>query len=188
MCLGRTGGTATPRLLRDSRRWWFGVCSHRAVALGLCCRNGLVYVAPETCLGRAGGTATLRLLRDSRRWWFSVCSQRGKLSGWGAVETLDWWTLLWKRALGERGVLRRLATFTVQKTNRLRPQRFYSKSAMESRFDVLQIGWCAVAVRRVPPDEPDGGRGWDQRARMRTAYPKINGRRSSAAPSPHVNT
>jgi hypothetical protein len=28
-CIGRTGGTGTPRLLRDYRRWQFGVCSQR---------------------------------------------------------------------------------------------------------------------------------------------------------------
>jgi hypothetical protein len=68
------------------------------------CRAGVLlqHCSGGRCSGtvprRMGDTGTPRLLRDSRRWRFSVCSQRGKLSGWVAVATLEWWTLLLNRA------------------------------------------------------------------------------------------
>jgi hypothetical protein len=110
-CLGRTGGTVTPRLRRHPRRWRFGVYSQLGMLSGWCAVAALdCDVAPEPCIGLTVGTGTPRLLRKRRRWRFGVCSQRGMLSGWGAVAALDWWTLIRNRALGELWALGRLAS------------------------------------------------------------------------------
>jgi hypothetical protein len=95
VCLGRTGGTGTPRILRDSRRCPFGVCSQReklsgwgaVAALDWCTLLRKCALGEREAMGRL---ASFGFLAGGS----SVCARNDKLSDWVAVAALDSWTLL----------------------------------------------------------------------------------------------
>jgi hypothetical protein len=74
-CLGRTWDTGTPRLLRQPRRWRFGVCSQQRKLSGWGAVAAMKWwrLLRNRALGEPGGDGTPPLLRDSRRWRFGVC-------------------------------------------------------------------------------------------------------------------